>query len=119
MIHIFITRIFQIFIKHSLCHVFYPHSAPPTFTNKADCQQNRTLSKLICQCYGTGVPSPEVFWTKGGSSVIIGRGNIYEKSLTESDVNGNYVCHLKNALQEVTSTYGFSDGSMYNYIASL
>ena len=70
---------------------------------------------MICECAGTGVPTPSVFWTKGTSSVIIGTGNVYEKSLAASDVDGKYICHLKNLLQEITSSSGFYYNCMYDF----
>ena len=60
-----------------------------------------------------------MYWTKDISSVIIGRGNIYEKSLIANDVNGIYVCHLKNLVREVTSSFGVFFGGMYNCVTSM
>ena len=62
---------------------------------------------MVCQCSGTGVPLPSVFWTKQPNTTIIGTGSTYERDLISKDVDGKYNCHLKNLLKEVISTTGF------------
>lgn len=69
---------------------------------------------MVCQCSGTGVPFPSVFWTKQPNTTIIGTGNTYERDLISRNVDGKYNCHLKNLLKEVISTTGF-----YHYGKSL
>eukprot|EP00795_Rhopilema_esculentum_P016841 gene16841-8312_t len=80
---------------------------PPAFTKQAECKANTTTMKMICTCAGTGVPTPIIYWTKGNSDVIIGRGNVYEKQITAPSVNENYKCNLQNFLKKETSLAAF------------
>lgn len=91
----------------------FPLSVPPTFTKQADCKVKTNLGKIICECSGTGVPAPVVYWTKGTSKAIIGNGSVFEKSLASPDVDGKYNCHLKNLLREISSSYGLYYNSLF------
>ena len=92
----------RIFIFFELC-LFIPSPGLPGINPEL---KNRSItynSSLQLNCSLSGVPTPEVLWTKG--EIDLGRKNTLMIRQARFEDSGEYTCSAKNPIGSIKSTF--------------
>jgi len=89
------------FTVHGLAYSFYPFSLDPSMIESRPVNQVIVEgSNVTLHCNATGNPTPDITWTKDGSSTVLYQGETYSIVNVQRQAAGEYACTAWNGVGE-------------------